>query len=218
MRWCRTITNRLDADGNLETGSCCSDTATEHVMMGKLQQDAILWNARKYKIDGFRFDIMSFTFVKNLQQIQKALARLTLARDGIDGSKIYIYGEAFSFGETANNALGVNAQQSNLYGTGLGGFNDRIRDGVRGGGPFDDERVQGFATGLFTAPSTYTTGVAGTSLADQKATLLQPDGLDQGRTGRQWAGLPVHRCNRRDKYRRKAGLSGPAHGIYGIAG
>ena len=59
----------------------------------------------------------------------------------------------FSFGETANSALGVNAQQSNLYGTGIGSFNDRMRDGVRGGGPFDDERVQGFGTGLFTAPS-----------------------------------------------------------------
>ncbi len=164
--------NRLDADGNLETGSCCADTATEHVMMGKLQQDAILWNAKKYKIDGFRFDIMSFTFVKNLQDIQKALAKLTLANDGIEGAKIYLYGEGFSFGETANSALGVNAQQSNLYGTRIGSFNDRIRDGVRGGGPFDDERVQGFATGLFTAPSTYTTGIAGTAPADQRSTLL----------------------------------------------
>ena len=67
--------NRLDADGALETGSCCADTATEHLMMGKLQQDAVLWNAKKYKIDGFRFDIMSFTFVKNLQAIQQALAQ-----------------------------------------------------------------------------------------------------------------------------------------------
>jgi pullulanase len=164
--------NRLDMDGALETGSCCADTATEHYMMGKLQQDAILWNAKKYKVDGFRFDIMSFTFVKNLESIKKALAALTLERDGIDGSKIYIYGEGFSFGETANSALGVNAQQSNLFGTGLGSFNDRFRDGVRGGGPFDDERVQGFATGLFTDPSLYTTSVAGTSIPDQLSTLL----------------------------------------------
>ena len=76
--------NRLDADGSLETGSCCADTATEHLMMGKLQQDAILWNARKYKIDGFRFDIMSFTFVKNLQAIRQALAQLTLANDVVE--------------------------------------------------------------------------------------------------------------------------------------
>ena len=174
--------NRLDADGSLETGSCCADTATEHVMMGKLQQDAILWNAKKYKIDGFRFDIMSFTFVKNLQSIQQALARLTLAQDGVDGSKIYIYGEGFNFGETANSALGVNASQLNLYGHGIGTFNDRIRDGVRGGGPFDDERVQGFATGLFTAPSSYTS--QRTALLDQKTTLLhRTDWIKVGLTG-----------------------------------
>ncbi len=174
--------NRLDADGSLETGSCCADTATEHVMMGKLQQDAVLWNAKKYKIDGFRFDIMSFTFVKNLQSIKQALAKLTQAKDGIDGSKIYIYGEGFTFGETANNALGVNASQLNLYGNGIGTFNDRIRDGVRGGGPFDDVRVQGFATGLFTDPSVYTTQTTG--VLDQKATLLhRSDWIRIGLTG-----------------------------------
>ncbi len=162
--------NRLDADGALETGSCCADTATEHLMTGKLQQDAVLWNARKYHVDGFRFDLMSFTFVSNLQAIRQALNGLTLAKDGIDGSKIYIYGEGFDFGEVANDALGVNASQRNLYGNGIGTFNDRVRDGVRGGGPFDDGRVQGFATGLFTDPSTYTTG--NTALADQKSTLL----------------------------------------------
>jgi pullulanase len=174
--------NRLDMDGNLETGSCCADTATEHLMMGKLQQDAILWNAKKYKIDGFRFDIMSFTFVKNLQQIKQALAKLTLERDGIDGSKIYIYGEGFTFGDTANNVLGVEANQINLYGNGIGTFNDRIRDGVRGGGPFDDERVQGFATGLFDDPSSYTSQQ--TALLDQKSTLLhRTDWIKVGLTG-----------------------------------
>ncbi len=174
--------NRLDADGSLETGSCCADTATEHFMMGKLQQDAILWNAKKYKIDGFRFDIMSFTFVKNLQQIKNALAQLTLEKDSIDGRKIYIYGEGFNFGETANSALGVNASQLNLFGNGIGTFNDRIRDGVRGGGPFDDERVQGWATGLFTDPSTYTS--QGTSTGDQLATLLhRTDWIRVGLTG-----------------------------------
>ena len=174
--------NRLDNDGSLETGSCCADTATEHFMMGKLQQDAVVYNAKKYKIDGFRFDIMSFTFVENLQEIRNALSKLTLAKDGVDGGKIYIYGEGFNFGETSNNALGVNATQLNLYGTGFGTFNDRIRDGIRGGGPFDDVRIQGFATGLFTDPSTFTAQL--TPLLDQKSTLLhRSDWIRVGLTG-----------------------------------
>ena len=174
--------NRLDMDGGLETGSCCADTATEHLMMGKLQQDAVLWNAKQYRIDGFRFDIMSFTFISNLQSIQKALGRLTLDREGIDGSKIYIYGEGFNFGETANSALGVNASQLNLFGYGIGTFNDRIRDGVRGGGPFGDVRVQGFATGELTDPSAYTSANVPTTA--QLADLLhRSDWVRVGLTG-----------------------------------
>ncbi len=174
--------NRLDMDGNLENASCCADTATEHVMMGKLQKDAILWNAKEYKIDGFRFDIMSFTFISNLQSIRNSLQKLTLDKDGIDGRKIYIYGEGFNFGETANSALGLNASQLNLYGYGFGTFNDRIRDGVRGGGPFGDIRPQGFATGEFNDPNAYTS--ANVSSSDQKADLLhRTDWVRIGLTG-----------------------------------
>jgi len=162
---------RLDADGNVENGSCCADTASEHKMMEKLMIDTLVTNARQYKIDGFRFDLMSFHFVYNMLHIQSALSQLTSEKDGVDGSKIYLYGEGWETGETANNALGPNASQANLYGTGIGTFNDRVRDGIRGGGPFSDERVQGFATGLFTAPSLFTN--QNTAPADQLSALLQ---------------------------------------------
>jgi len=162
---------RLDADGNVENGSCCADTASEHKMMEKLMIDTLVSNAREYKIDGFRFDLMSFHFVYNMLHIQSALSALTPARDGVDGSKIYLYGEGWTTGETANNALGPNASQANMHGTGIGTFNDRIRDGVRGGGPFSDQRIQGFATGLYTDPSLFT--AQSTTSADQLATLLE---------------------------------------------
>ena len=148
--------HRLDANGNLEEGSCCPDTASEHRMMEKLMIDTLVLNATEYKIDGFRFDIMSFHFLYNMQHIKQALAALTPEEDGVDGSKIYLYGEGFNFGDTANNQIGPNASQINLYGYGIGTFNDRIRDGIRGGSPFTDQRVQGFATGLFTDSSDYT--------------------------------------------------------------
>jgi pullulanase len=148
--------HRLDANGNLETGSCCPDTASEHRMMEKLIIDTLVLNAREYKIDGFRFDIMSFHFTYNMRHIQAALQALPPENDGVDGSKIYLYGEGFNFGDTANNQIGPNASQVNLYGFGIGTFNDRVRDGIRGGSPFTDERVQGFATGLFTDSSDFT--------------------------------------------------------------
>ena len=48
----------------------------------------------------------------------------------------------------------VQASQLNMGGTGIATFSDRLRDAVRGGGPFDaDPGVQGFASGLFTDPN-----------------------------------------------------------------
>jgi pullulanase len=162
--------HRLDSNGLQETGSCCADTATEHRMMEKLMIDTLVLNARQYKIDGFRFDEMSMHFTYNMANIRAALNALTPQKDGVDGSKIYLYGEGFQIGEAANNAIGPNASQVNLYGTGIGTFNDRIRDGIRGGGPFSDARMQGFATGLSTDPSAYTS--ANTAPTDQLASLL----------------------------------------------
>ena len=174
--------HRLDANGSLETGSCCADTASEHRMMEKLMIDTLVLNAKEYKIDGFRFDIMSFHFIYNMQNIQQALAELTPAESGVDGSKIYLYGEGFNFGDTYNNQIGPNASQVNLYGYGIGTFNDRIRDGIRGGSPFTDERVQGFASGLYTDSSAYTN--ANTATTDQLNTLLQySDWIRVGLTG-----------------------------------
>jgi pullulanase len=165
--------DRLDADGKLLMATCCADTASEHSMMGKLQQDAILWNVKHYHIDGFRFDLMGFTFVDNLKRIRAALDKLTLSRDGVDGSKVYLYGEGWEFGETQHHALGIDATQSNLYGSGVGTFNDRLRDSIRGGGVTGDQLPQGFATGLFTDPARSASG----SKADQRKTLLHEEDI-----------------------------------------
>ena len=144
---------RLNAEGRVETSTCCQDTASEHAMMQKFMVDSVVTWARQYKVDGFRFDLMGFHMLVDMQAVRAALDGLTPARDGVDGKSIYIYGEGWDFGEVANNARGVNATQQNIGGTGIGVFNDRLRDGVRGGNPFSDPREQGFATGLLLQPN-----------------------------------------------------------------
>jgi pullulanase-type alpha-1,6-glucosidase len=140
---------RLDQNGFVETSSCCQDTAAEHAMMGKLLTDSVLTWARDYKVDGFRFDIMSFHPKPLIVGLKAQLAR-------IDPS-IYVYGEGWNFGPVANNALFVQASQANMEGTGIGTFNDRMRDAVRGGGPFDGGTSlvinQGFINGLWYDPN-----------------------------------------------------------------
>jgi pullulanase len=161
--------HRLNGDGVVLGESCCADTATEHAMMEKLMVDSIVLWAKQYKVDGFRFDIMGFHLKSNMLKVRAALDALTLARDGVDGRSIYVYGEAWNFGVMANNGRGENAIQVNMAGTGIGSFNDRIRDAVRGGGPFSPRRDQGFATGLHVEPN----GTFGGSPADAKAELLR---------------------------------------------
>jgi pullulanase-type alpha-1,6-glucosidase len=174
--------HRLDANGVVTTSTCCPDTASEHLMMGKLLIDSVLTWARQYKIDGFRFDLMGFTPKAVLQQLRSRLDQLTPARDGVDGKRIYLYGEGWNFGTVANDALFVQATQLNMAGTGIGTFNDRIRDAVRGGGPFDgDPRIQGFASGLYTDPNG--DPVNGDPAAQRARLLLSEDQIKVGLTG-----------------------------------
>lgn len=144
--------HRLDADGRIEDSTCCANVATEHLMAQKLMVDAcVLW-ARSYRVDGFRFDLMGHHSRDNLLAVRAALDALTLARDGVDGSAVTLYGEGWNFGEVADNAQFVQASQGQLGGTGIGTFNDRLRDAVRGGSVWDaDPRSQGFGTGLLLA-------------------------------------------------------------------
>ena len=145
--------HRLNLDGVVENSTCCSNTATEHTMMRKLMIDALLLQAREYKVDGFRFDLMGHHLVSDMQAARKALDSLTLQRDGVDGKKIALYGEGWDFGEVQGGKRGPNATQVRMYGQGIGTFNDRIRDALRGGNPFGGLQDQGFATGLVTLPN-----------------------------------------------------------------
>ncbi|MFD6278267.1 pullulanase-type alpha-1,6-glucosidase [Streptomyces sp. NPDC060209] len=173
---------RLLEDGTVATSTCCANTATENTMMGKLVVDSVVTWAKEYKVDGFRFDLMGHHPKANILAVRKALDELTVAKDGVDGKKIILYGEGWNFGEIADDARFVQATQKNMAGTGIATFSDRARDAVRGGGPFDeDPGVQGFASGLYTDPNT---SAANGTEAEQKARLLHyQDLIKVGLTG-----------------------------------
>ncbi|MEV7790396.1 pullulanase-type alpha-1,6-glucosidase [Streptomyces sp. NPDC087512] len=161
---------RLLADGSVANSTCCSNTAPENAMMGKLVVDSVVTWAKEYKVDGFRFDLMGHHPKANILAVRKALDALTVDKDGVDGKKIILYGEGWNFGEVADDARFTQATQKNMAGTGIATFSDRARDAVRGGGPFDaDPGVQGFASGLYTDPNSSKEN--GTE-AEQKARLL----------------------------------------------
>ncbi len=141
---------RLDDNGIAHKSSCCWDTAGENRMMEKLMIDSVVHWAKTYKLDGFRFDLMNFHTRQTMDKIYKAVRSLDLNQDGVDGSKILLYGEGWSFGSLYECNPGNAATIENSYGSQYGFFNDRLRDAVRGGTTSSAEKSdQGFATGLF---------------------------------------------------------------------
>ncbi len=145
---------RLNAGGSITNDSCCSDTAAENAMMAKLMRDSVVSWATRYKVDSFRFDIMGMAPLAVINDIKSAV-NLAAQRD------IYLYGEAWNFGAVANDARFVQARQANMFGTGIGSFNDRLRDSVRGGGCCDSGNSlisqQGFINGAWYDPNAQST-------------------------------------------------------------
>ena len=141
---------RYNQNGELQSTSCCPDTASEFAMMSKLMIDTVVTWAKAYKIDSFRFDLMNLHTVDNMIALRDAVQGLTVAADGVDGSKIYIYGEGWDFGSLKANGF-KHGTQWNMAGTGIGTFNDRMRDAAHGGYSQDPLgiRRQGFINGQF---------------------------------------------------------------------
>lgn len=121
---------RLTEVGNVRTDSCCDDTAAENAMMAKLMIDSVKLWATQYQVDGFRFDIMGMHPLSVLNQLQTDV-------NAAAGREIYLYGEGWNFGAISTDKYFTQATQNNMFGTGIGTFNDRLRDVVRGGGCCD---------------------------------------------------------------------------------
>ncbi len=130
---------RCDEFGNLTNGSACSnETASERIMVAKHFIDSVVYWAKEYKIDGFRFDLMGLHDVDTMNEIRYAL-------DNVN-KNIIIYGEGWCGGPTpldeGSQALKKNANKTDKR---IAYFSDDIRDGVKGD-VFVDE-TPGFVNG-----------------------------------------------------------------------
>jgi pullulanase len=137
--------HRLNALGEVEQSTCCDNTATENLMMGKLMLDSVVLWAKHYKIDSFRFDLMAHQPRDVMEALQVRLKKET-------GRAIQLLGEGWNFGEIANGARFVQASQLSLNGSNIATFSDRARDAIRGGGPSDSGAAllqrNGYVSGL----------------------------------------------------------------------
>ncbi len=145
--------HRLDHRGRTLETPCSAELATEHEMAEHLILDSLLTWVRHYKVDGFRFDLMEFHSVRQMAWIREELDALTPERDGIDGKALYVYGEGWTFGTVADGSRFPPAVQGALGASGIGTFNDRLRDAVHGSQSLRRNDTQGFGNGLYTDPN-----------------------------------------------------------------
>jgi pullulanase len=155
--------------GNVTTNSCCSDTASEFRMMEKLMVDTGVSWVRDYKISAFRFDLMSMHPLAAMQRFEQAVKAVNPG--------VYLYGEGWNCCGVEDDRRFTAARQANLGGTGIGSFSDRVRDPVRGGGPFDSGNAyvknQGYISGWFYDPNSENSG----STAEREALIADTDNI-----------------------------------------
>lgn len=133
-------------DGSLSNGSGCgNDIASERAMVKKYIVDSVIYWAKEYHMDGFRFDLMGLLTVDLMNEIQAKLDQ----RFGV-GEKL-IYGEPWAADRTAAAPGVVLATKENMgqLDAKIGMFCDNTRDSIKGSA--SNHAATGFVNG---APGT----------------------------------------------------------------
>lgn len=141
---------RLHSKGFIASSSCCADTASENRMMERLMNDSLKHWIKYYHITSFRFDLMSFHSRETMVRLRDSIKFELNKYFGFSADSVLIFGEAWPFGSLYERSPEFAMTQKNSFGSGIGVFNDRLRDALRGGTTnLSEPSDQGFVTGLF---------------------------------------------------------------------
>lgn len=162
---------RYTKNGDLSNGSGVgNETDSTRLMFRRYMIESVVYWAKEFHIDGFRFDLMGLHDIETLNLIREAL-------DKVDPS-ILMYGEGWDL-ET----LLVHDKKAilrNAYKTPkISYFNDQLRDAVRGS-DYGDATDTGFISGKFMIEqSVLASYLGGGNLSKRDANVTQPQQLIQ---------------------------------------
>lgn len=128
---------RSDETGYTNGSGCGNEVASDRPMVQKLIVDSLIYWAKEYHIDGFRFDLMGVLDIDTMNVIAERLNEIR--------SDIYLYGEGWNGGPSslAEEKRAFKASAKKMPGIGM--FNDDIRDTIKGSVFYDDHL--GFVNG-----------------------------------------------------------------------
>ena len=131
---------RQNPDGSFSNGSGCgNEFASERPMARRYLIDSILYWAKEYHIDGFRFDLMGLYDAESINAVRTAL-------DGLPGGRdILLYGEPWQGGASQLHRYEANKANLAMLNERVGIFCDDTRDAIKGG--CFDAREPGYVEG-----------------------------------------------------------------------
>lgn len=143
---------RFREDGTYSNASACgNETASERAMMRKFIKESVVFWAKEYHLDGFRFDLMGIHDITTMNEVATALKQVD--------SSIFVYGEGWTAGDSPlpveERAIKHKTQKMPQ----IIAFSDDIRDGVKGS--VFDEKSLGFASGASKTEESIKFGVVG---------------------------------------------------------
>ena len=132
---------RDDAGGFANGSGCGNDMASERPMFSRFIVDSLVYWAREYHVDGFRFDLMGLLDTQTLNRARKELDKLP------GGESILMYGEPWSADKTnAEPSFTLADKQGRkLLDARIGWFCDESRDSIKGNVML--ERKPGYVNG-----------------------------------------------------------------------
>lgn len=131
---------RQDENGNYSDASACgNETASDRYMFRRYMIDSVLYWAKEYHIDGFRFDLMGIHDIETMKLIREELNK-------IDPS-IIVYGEGWMGGPSPLKEEDASLKKNTYKFDELqiAAFSDDCRDGVKGHVFYEEEA--GFVNG-----------------------------------------------------------------------
>ena len=118
---------RENEDGSYSDGSGCSNEfASERPMARRYLIDSVVYWAKEYHLDGFRFDLMEIYDVETMNQLRAELDKLP------GGKNILMYGEPWKGGPSVLQQPAANKDALSLLDDRIGVFCDNTRDAIKG--------------------------------------------------------------------------------------
>ncbi len=140
-----------------DASACGNETASDKVMMRKFIKESIVYWAKEYHLDGFRFDLMAIHDIETMNAVVKAVKEVN--------PNAFVYGEGWTAADSPlpieKRALKKNTKEMPQ----VTAFSDDIRDGLKGS--VFEEKSTGFVSGGVGTEESVKFGIVGSIMHPQ---------------------------------------------------